>query len=235
MDKLSTILSGVSNNRSVTVNALVSGEYGTLLYDDPLNPKQNLVAMDVLPYSLSDSSTVNFDVTANVQLSQTSNSLPINVGDTVTYTVTAHNNGGSTATGILISDIIPSGLTNVNVSPSTGTSYYNGIWTIPTLANSASATLTITGKAGSSMAGTTTTNTATRTAQDQYNSQPTISTANVYTKKSTLTITNTGTTPINVGDTGKFTITATNNGPDTATNIQINDQHQQDTQPEHQA
>ena len=36
-------------------------------------------------------------------------------------------------------------------------------------------------------------------------------------------ITNTGTTPVNVGDTGTFTITVTNNGPDTATNIQIND------------
>ncbi len=38
-----------------------------------------------------------------------------------------------------------------------------------------------------------------------------------------IAITNTGTTPINVGQTGTFTITATNNGPQTANNIQIND------------
>ena len=68
---------------------------------------------------------------------------------------------------------MPNGLTNFTITPSAGTSYYNGVWTIPSLVNGASATLTISGIAVSSMAGTTITNIATRTSQDQYNSQPT--------------------------------------------------------------
>ena len=46
---------------------------------------------------------------------------------------------------------------------------------------------------------------------------------NTRKQMASIAITNTGTTPINVGQTGTFTITATNNGPQTATNIQIND------------
>ena len=226
--QISTILSGVTDSTSATVNALVDGQYGTLLYDNPSNPLQNLVAMNVLPYTLSSSSTVNFDITADVQLSQTANS-PVNVGDAVSYIITAKNNGPNTATGILISDIVPSELKNFNVTPSDGTSYYNGVWTISSLANLASATLTITGKAISSMAGTTITNTATRTAQDQYNSQSTVSSANVYTKladpilSQTVNGENDGTLIVNVGDPVTFLITAKNFGPDTVHNVYIQD------------
>ena len=216
-----TTLSGVANSNSATVIAQVSGNYGSLLYDNPSNPLQNLVAANVLPYTFSASSIVNYDVTANVQLTQTSTT-PVNVGDNVKYVVTAYNSGPNAANGIYIGDVVPSGLTNVVVTPSVGT-YSNGVWLIPSLANLGSATLTITGTATSSMAGTTTTNTATRTGQLEYDSQPTTTSASVYVKQAGVTITNTGTTPVNVGSTGTYTITAKNNGPDTASYIQIND------------
>ncbi len=211
------------NNRDAVVTASVTGNYGNLLYDDQYAAvrKQNLVARNVLPLVISDFSTIKTARTANVALTQTANS-PVNVGDTVTYTVTATNNGPSTATGILISDIVPAGLSGVTVTPSVGT-YYNGIWTIPTLANNAKATLTITGTATAAMAGLTTTNTATRIAQEQYNSRQCWYTASVYTKKADVTITNTANhSTLNVGDNGTFTIRVTNNGPDRA-NIQITD------------
>ena len=73
---------------------------------------------------------------ANVALSQTGSYS----GNKVTFIVTATNNGPDTATNILISDIIPSGLTNVIVTPSIGT-YSNGVWTIPSLDNLTNATL----------------------------------------------------------------------------------------------
>ncbi|MTK63720.1 MAG: DUF11 domain-containing protein [Methanobacterium sp.] len=222
LGQISTILSGLSSS-SATVYAMVNGTYGTLLYDNPANPLQNLVAVNAIPYTFSDSSTVNFDVTSNVQLSQTSTT-PVNVGDTYQYVIKAHNYGPNAATGILISDVIPPGLTNYTVTPSVGT-FINGVWTIPTLANGAEATLTITGTALSSMAGTTNTNTATITGQDQYNSNlNTPSLSDVYTKKSVLSITNSATNSnVNVGDTGKFTITIYNSGPDAASNIQLSD------------
>ena len=211
-------LSNIPSSTSVTVTASVSGNYGNLLYDNPLDPRQNLVAENILPQIVSDISIINSDVTANVALSQTVNS-PVNVGNKITYTVTATNNGPNTATGIVINDVLPSGFT---ATPSAGT-YYNGQWVISSLTSGSSATLTINGIATAAMAGTNIINTATETGQDQYNSQSPTSTASSYVNDAVLTISNTGTTPVNVGDTGKFTITATNNGPDTANNIQIND------------
>ncbi|MBZ2166321.1 Ig-like domain-containing protein [Methanobacterium spitsbergense] len=222
LGQVSVTLSSIPNFSSAIVTAYVSGNYGNLLYDNQYTTrKQNLAARNLLPLTLSDISVINTDVTANVALSQTANS-PVNVGDTVTYRVTATNNGPNAATGIMITDILPAGLTGFTVTPSVGT-YYNNVWVIPSLANGATATLTITGTATASMAGTTTINTATETAQDQYISQLPTTTASVHVNQAGLTITNTGTTPVNVGDTGTFTITINNNGPDAATNIKIND------------
>jgi uncharacterized repeat protein (TIGR01451 family) len=225
LGQLSTVLSGITASSTADVIASVTGNYGNLLYDDQYNPAnklQNLVAINLLPDVVSATSIINSDVQADVQLTQTSSS-PVNVGNTVTYTLTAHNTGPSTATGILISDIVPSGLTNVVITNSAGTTYYNGVWTISSLTSGSSVILTITGTAGSSMAGTTTNNTATRTAQDQYDSQPTVSAASVYTKLANVALSQTVNTPVNVGDTVNYIITALNNGPDTATNILISD------------
>ncbi|BDZ71688.1 Ig-like domain-containing protein [Methanobacterium petrolearium] len=227
-----TIYGRYSYNTSATVLTWVQlQKYGTLLYDDYLNPKQNLVVADMVPYTLQAISIVNFDVTANVALSQNSTT-PVNVGDTVTYVVTATNNGPNTATGILISDIVPAELSNITITPSNGAQYYNsntGVWTIASLANGASATLTITGTATAAMAGLNTTNTATRIAQDQYNSLSNTTSAVVYTKLSDPIITqtvnsqDTGSVTVNVGDNVTIIVNAYCSGPDDATNIQIED------------
>nr|WP_319374716.1 Ig-like domain-containing protein [uncultured Methanobacterium sp.] len=225
--QVTVTLSNIGNNANAVLTAYVSGNYGNLLYDDQYaaTRKQNLVARNVLPLTISGFSIINTAQTADVALTQTANT-PVNVGDTVTYTVTAHNYGTSTATGILISDIVPGGLSGVTVTPSVGT-YYNGVWTIPTLANGASATLTISGKATAAMAGLTTTNTATRTFQEQYNSRSNTTSAAVYTKIANVAVSQTvnggSSTTGNVGDTVTYVITAVNNGLDSATGLQITD------------
>ena len=135
LGQLSTILSGATASTTTSVIANVIGNYGNLLYDDQYNAtnkQQNLVAINLLPNIVSATSIINSDVQADVQLTQTANS-PVNVGDTVNYIITAHNIGPNTATGILINDIIPNGLINFTITPSAGTSYYNGVWTIPSL------------------------------------------------------------------------------------------------------
>jgi len=180
-----TLYAWNNNDTSATVTAWAQlQEYGTLLYDDYLNPKQNLVVADIVPHTLQAISIVNFDVTANVALSQTSTT-PVNVGDTVTYVVTATNNGPNTATGILIRDIAPDGLINVTITPSNGAQYYNlntGVWTIPSLENGASVTLTITGTTTASLAGLIINNTAARISQDQFNNLSNTATTQVYCK-----------------------------------------------------
>ena len=72
-----------------------------------------------------------------------SNSRP-SVGTDVTFTLTLVNNGPSNATGIIVSDPIPAGMTFQSSTPSQGTyTPASGIWNVGNLNNGATATLAI--------------------------------------------------------------------------------------------
>jgi uncharacterized repeat protein (TIGR01451 family)/fimbrial isopeptide formation D2 family protein len=64
----------------------------------------------------------------------------------ITYTVVATNNGPGDASGVVVSDLLPSGLTFVSATPTPGTTYdpASGVWTIGQLDVGASVTLSIT-------------------------------------------------------------------------------------------
>ena len=167
--------------------------------------------------------TANLQVNpvAHVTMTKTSNG-PVYVGQTGTFTVTLTNNGPNTATNIIVTDPFIPGFT---YTPSTGN--YNpatGIWTIETLANGATATLTITKNHMAPTDVGTIPNTATET-QTTYNPTPiTPQTANLQVNPvAHVTMTKTGNGPLNVGQTGTFTITITNNGPNDAQNVQVAD------------
>ncbi|MFA7467751.1 MAG: DUF11 domain-containing protein [Desulfotomaculaceae bacterium] len=81
--------------------------------------------------------------TSNLRITKEADEYTPMVGDLVTFTLTAYNSGPNNATNVNVSDQLPSGL--VYQSHSGGT--YNGgtgIWSIGSLANGATATLTIT-------------------------------------------------------------------------------------------
>ena len=158
--------------------------------------------------------------TSNVTLTKTaSNSLPV-VGEQFSYTITVTNNGLITATGVQVTDVIPAGLTFNSYTASQGT--YNsatGIWNVGTLASGASAVLQLFVTPTVSVNGTTVINTANSTGQ--------LVTATVVVTATpvanvTLTKTASNLAP-NVGQQFSYTITTTNNGPNTATGVQVTD------------
>ncbi len=63
-------------------------------------------------------------------------------GDQVTFTIGIRNHGPSNAANIRVTDQLPSGYEFVSAQPSTGT-WSDPVWTVPTLANGATATLLI--------------------------------------------------------------------------------------------
>lgn len=85
----------------------------------------------------------------DIALSLTESTDSVAAGDgegNLVYTLTAINNGPETATGILINatTMIPDGVTLDSVIPSAGTIYLQPVWSIVALATGAEATLTLT-------------------------------------------------------------------------------------------
>src|SRR5262249_35224773 len=61
------------------------------------------------------------------------NTTPI-FGTPVTYTLIVHNNGPSTATDVVVTDILPVGLVFLSATPSQGSfDHGSGVWTVGTL------------------------------------------------------------------------------------------------------
>ena len=91
-------------------------------------------------------------------------------GNTVTFTVTVTNNGPDAATGVVVSDAIPSGLALQSTTISDG-AYSSGAgnWTLASpLASGAGATLTLETIVDEGTVGSTITNTAAVAASDQF-------------------------------------------------------------------
>ena len=146
-----------------------------------------------------------------------------NVGENVTFTITITNNGPSDATGVEITDSLPSGLTYVSSSTTQGT--YNsgtGVWNVGDLTNGSSATLTITARVD--QAGTIT-NTAQVTSSDQHDPDSTNNqdSATINGQEADLSITKIGPDIVNAGDSLTYTITVKNNGPSDAQNVTVTD------------
>jgi uncharacterized repeat protein (TIGR01451 family) len=161
---------------------------------------------------------------ANLGLAKTVSNLTPNVGDTVTFTVVLTNTGPNTATNAQVTDKLPAGLTFVTATPSQGT--YNstsGLWTVGTVTTSAPQTLVITAMVASPAAQT---NSATITHSDQFdpNTSNTTASATETPQQADLVLAKSVDNPTpNVNDTITYTITLADNGPNTATNVQVSD------------
>ncbi len=176
---------------------------------------------------------------SNLSITKTADKSTANVGDTVTYTLILTNNGPVNATGVVVTDILHSGLNFVSASSTSGTyATSTGIWTVGNLNNSATTTLTLVTKIKSGLEGQTIPNTATTTAtQNDPTPGDNTSTVNVVVNSNPPCTVNCGGNPTsnlsitktadkstaNVGDTITYTITLVNNGPDNATGVSVTD------------
>ena len=149
---------------------------------------------------------------ADIAVAKIASSGTVTVGSNVDFTITVTNNGPSDATGVLVTDQLPAGLTYVSDLASVGT--YNsgtGVWTIGALASGASATLTLTATV------TTTgplTNTAAKTAENETDPNAANNTASVTItgQAPDLTITKSHIGSFVRGTNGSYSLTVNNIG-----------------------
>ena len=157
-------------------------------------------------------------------VSKTVNDPTPNVGETISYTVTLVDNGPNGATNVTLQDVLPAGLTFVTDIPSQGTyDPASGIWTVGGVANGSSAVLTIQATVVSSNP---TTNTASIAHSDQFDPNPGNNSAStvVTPQRADLAVSKTvNNANPNVGDTITYTVTVTDNGPNNATGVTVQD------------
>ena len=134
-----------------TVGSLINGESATLSIVATVNasgPYANTAIIsgnDPDTNSANNTATVTPVVNTNLLVTKTASTGTHNVGDNVTFTITASNSGPSNATGVKVTDTLPAGYTFVSATPSIGT-WLAPDWTIGNLANAANATLTVIAK-----------------------------------------------------------------------------------------
>lgn len=177
--------------------------------------------------------TAQIPVATDVGVTKTvDDSAPV-VGNAVTFTITATNNGPSPATNVVVTDRIPdfgpdTRLVYVSHSAAAGTTYApsTGAWSIPSLAVGGSAVLNIVATVRSTTA---ITNSATRTAMTQIDTNSANDTASVTlnpvvpTADLALTKKVVGNSVIPVGGQGSFQLTVTNLGPFPASGVSVLD------------
>ena len=132
---IGNLTSGGSASLSIVATVKSSGNYANTASISGAQPD---------PVSGNNSSTVtpNPSAVADLAVVKSVNITTPTVGDNVTFTIVASNNGPSNATGVVVNDAIPAGYTLVSATPSTG-SWSAPNWTINSLSNGASATLSI--------------------------------------------------------------------------------------------
>jgi len=170
------------------------------------------------------SATVNPQY-ANLAVVKTVNNSVQTVGQNVVFTIVASNLGPNNATGVVMNDLLPAGLTYVSHTASAGIyTPGTGVWTIGALAVNATRTLTITARVTS--AGLPfVDNTATITG-NEYDPQLSNNTSvvRVTPQLSDLQVVKSVDNGAQqIGQNVVFTIVARNNGPTANTGVTVND------------
>ena len=220
-------IGSIANGASTSINILATADASSGGKTITNVVSARAAGSEADPTTANDILSASFNVISHdLETSLTVDKANPNEGDSIVYTLTVTNNGPSDATGVLITDNLPTGVTYSSHSTINGT--FNsgaGIWTIGNLAKNSTATITINATVNTNTGGTTIVNT-TAAATADYN-DPTAgnntSSASITVGNNTdVVVTNTvNNDSPNVGDIVTFTITATNNGPTAVQNLVV--------------
>jgi uncharacterized repeat protein (TIGR01451 family) len=168
------------------------------------------------------------DADADLSIVKTASPSPVTAGNQLTYTFTTENNGPAGATGVTVSDPLPSSVQFVSATSSQGTvANDDGTVTVDlgSLGSGATATTTVVTTVDPGATGSIT-NTAT-VSGDQPDPNLSNNTSTVTTpviQSADLALVKTATpNPVTAGNQLTYTLTTTNDGPSSATGVSIVD------------
>jgi uncharacterized repeat protein (TIGR01451 family) len=195
----------------VLVDTIITNE-ATIASENDSNPDNN---------TASRATTVSAG--SDLAVTQTVSPATPRLGDMVTFSLVVTNHGPSPATGVQATVLLPDGLSLKSATPSLPGAYSGGLWTIGALTAEADATLTLTVQVDALGVFTlrTTDLQGNQTDPDTTNNHAS-TTLTVSTADIALTASVDQAAP-RVGDTVTITLTATNNGPNAVTQLQVDD------------
>ncbi len=176
---------------------------------------------------LIESAQIDLSVTKTASVSE------VNVGDQFTYTLAVNNAGPSTATGVILYDLLPGQVAYMGNDPSQGYYTTDGEWVIGDIAAGVTATLEVTVEVTQSGSFT---NTAQIIAANEPDVDSTPGNGDpTEDDQDSATVTGGDVADlelfksvdadiVTVGETATFSLTVENNGPANATNVEITDQ-----------
>ncbi len=162
---------------------------------------------------------------ADLSITKTATPSPATVGQLLTFTVTAHNAGPSTAVNVVVSDIPPTGLTGTQYSADGGATWtaWPGSYAVASLASGSNVAILIRATVDLTVTGSLS-NTAT-VASDTPDPDPTNNTITIaipVERPADVYITKTAGASV-AGGTLMYTLTVGNNGPVAAENTVVTD------------
>lgn len=229
------IPAGASGSATFTVIVNVNGGTATgTQITDTISASSDTTDPILTNNSATVTTIVGAANTANLLITNAGTPNPVLAGNNITYTVVITNNGPGTASTVAFTEALPANTTFVSAAATSGTGGWTctGIsisCTIPTFAAGASTTFTVVVKVGAGTAsGTIITDTANvssaTTDPNPSNNVATVTTVVATAGQADLALTKTGTpNPVLAGNNLTYTITVTNNGPATATNVSMKD------------
>jgi uncharacterized repeat protein (TIGR01451 family)/gliding motility-associated-like protein len=209
----------------LTIHALVNADVAN---NTQISNTATVASTTYDPNQANDTSTVIITVNTQADLSvlKTVDQNIVQAGGQAVYTITVTNNGPSVAQNVTVTDNIPSGLTVLNWTASTG-SWASPTWSVGTMHPGTTATLTLTVQASASLAdGAQISNTATvsSTTTDPDATNNTSTVVITIAAGADLSVAKTATpNPAVAGGQVVYTITVTNHGLGDAQNVTMTD------------
>ncbi len=174
----------------------------------------------------SDSESTTVNIEADLSITKSDSPDPVIAGNTITYTITVTNNGPGDATGVVVSDNIPSQILNPEYSTN-GSNWYSwsGSLNIGTLSNGGSYQFYIRGMVDPGATGVITNTASVSSSTSDSNTSNNSDSENTTVNASAdLSITKSDSPdPVDAGSQLTYTLTITNSGPSKATGVVVTD------------
>lgn len=225
---------GTYNQAQWTLNSLASGASETLTIVALVNPLGNyantasVVLVNEFDPNISNNTSTSTPIpipNADLSVVKTVDIQTPNVGNTITFTIVATNNGPVNATGVIVNDLLPAGYTFISSTAPAGTSYNNstGVWNIGNLDNGLSRTITMLVQVNPNGPYTNIATILGNQFDNNLNNNSSISSPTVGQTADLVVVKTVNNSAPQVGQNVTFTIAVNNNGTSNATGVIVQD------------